>query len=94
VNQDDFNPVNKIGRFLAPSGNEGDFELGGYVPLAFSRTISSSLARSTQRGTSIMLSRCLERVSFSATNGVVERKDTIWDYSGKLTWQLNSKPPD
>jgi len=27
---------------------------------------------------------------FSATNGVVERKDTIWDYSGKLTWQLNS----
>jgi hypothetical protein len=27
---------------------------------------------------------------FTATNGVVDRKTTIWDYSGKLTWQLNS----
>ncbi len=29
VNQDDFSS-NKIGRILAPQGNEGDFELGGY----------------------------------------------------------------
>jgi len=89
VNQDDFS-FNKIGRFLAPQGNEGDFQLGGYVPLgalkkhlfffgAFNPTWNINYVEPV-KGSGL----------FTATNGLVERKDTIWDYSAKLTWQLNS----
>jgi hypothetical protein len=89
ANEDDFHTSNNIGRELQLGGYEGDFELGGYVPLgslknhlfffgAFNPTWNTSWVAPVP-GTGL----------FSATNGVVDRKTTIWDYSGKLTWQLN-----
>src|SRR5579862_4507581 len=89
-NQDDFNPANKIGKEIAPTGYEGDFELGGYVPLgalkshvfffgAFNPTWNANYVQPVP-GSGL----------FTTSNGIVPRKDTIWDYSGKLTWQLTS----
>ena len=88
ANQDDFSH-NKIGRELAPQGNEGDFELGGYVPLgyfrkhlfffgAFNPTWNANFV-APAAGSQLLVQ-----------SPVVERKDTIWDYSAKLTWQLNA----
>ena len=90
ANQDDFHVANKIGRLLQQAGNEGDFELGGYVPLgalknhlfffgAFNPTWNVNYVEPVP-GSGL----------FTATNGLVERKATIWDYSGKLTWQINA----
>ena len=87
-NNQDFNPVNKLGRFLAPQSYEGDFELGGYVPLgalkkhlfffgAFNPTWNDNFVQPAL-GSGLL-----------ATNAQVDRKDTIWDYSAKLTWQIN-----
>jgi len=90
VNQDDFGTVNKIGRELGLKANEGDFELGGYVPLgalkkhlfffgAFNPTWDVNIVQPVP-GTGL----------FTATNGIVDRRDTIWDYAAKMTWQINS----
>jgi len=90
ANQDDFGTVNKVGRELGIRANEGDFELGGYVPLgalkkhlfffgAFNPTWDVNFVQPVP-GTGL----------FTATNGVVNRNDTIWDYAAKLTWQINS----
>ncbi len=90
ANQDDFGTHNKIGRQLGVRANEGDFELGGYVPLgpskkhlfffgAFNPTWNVNIVQPVP-GTGI----------FTSTNGVVDRKDTVWDYAAKLTWQLNA----
>lgn len=89
-NQDNFQTTNKIGKELAPQAYEGDFELGGYVPLpglknhlfffgAFNPTWNSQFVQPVP-GTGL----------FTATGGTVDRKDTIWDYAAKVTWQLNS----
>jgi len=90
ANNTDFGAVNQIGRELGPQGYEGDFEFGGYVPLgyfkkhlfffgAFNPTWNTSFVQPVQASG-----------LFAATNGVVARKDTIWDYSAKVTWQLSA----
>ncbi len=90
ANQDDFQTHNKIGKEIAPRGYEGDFELGGYIPLgalknhvfffgAFNPTWNDQFVEPVP-GTGL----------YTSNNGVVDRKDTIWDYSGKLTWQINA----
>ncbi len=89
ANQDDYS-LNKIGRELALTGNEGDFELGGYVPLgalknhlfffgAFNPTWNINYVQPV-KGTGL----------YTATNGLVDRKDTIWDYAAKVTWQISA----
>lgn len=88
LNQDDFSS-NKIGRYLAPQSYEGDFQFGGYVPLgalknqlfffgAFNPTWDDIYVQPA-KGSGLL-----------ASNPEIDRKDTIWDYSAKLTWQLNS----
>ena len=90
TNQDDFHVANRIGRQLQLGGNEGDFQLGGYVPVgplknhlfffgAFNPTWNHSWVEPVP-GSGI----------FASTGGLVDRQTTIWDYSGKLTFQINS----
>jgi len=91
LNQDTFQPFNLIGKELAPQGYEGDFEIGGYVPAggyfknhvfffgAFNPTWNANFVQPVP-GTGLFISN----------NGTVDRKDTIWDYSAKLTWQINA----
>ena len=91
ANNDDFHPLNLVGRQLKKGTDEGDFELGGYVPLgklkdhlfffgAFNPTWNHSWVAPTTTS-----------ARFAATGGEIERSTRIWDYSAKLTWQLNTK---
>jgi hypothetical protein len=88
-NNQDFNPVNKLGRFLAPQSYEGDFELGGYVPLGFLKNHLFFFGAFNPTWNDNFVQPALGS-GLLATNAQVDRKDTIWDYSAKLTWQLNS----
>ena len=89
-NQDNFQTTNKIGKEIAPQSNEGDFQLGGYVPLgalknhlfffgAFNPTWDDNYVQPVP-GTGL----------YTQTGGTVNRKDTVWDYAAKLTYQINS----
>ena len=90
ANNQDFNPVNKLGRFLAPQSYEGDFELGGYVPLAGLKDHLFFFGAFNPTWNDNYVQPALGSGLFATSNGNVDRKDTIWDYSAKLTWQLNS----
>jgi len=89
ANQDDFQQVNKIGRFLAPQAYEGDFQLGGYVPLGALRNHLFFFGAFNPTWNVNFVQPVTTSGLFTATNGVVDRKDTIWDYSAKVTLQLN-----
>jgi hypothetical protein len=89
-NQDDFQTTNKIGKEIAPQAYEGDFELGGHVPLgalknrlfffgAFNPTWNANFVQPVP-GTGL----------FAETGGTIDRKDTVWDYAAKVTYQINS----
>jgi hypothetical protein len=90
ANQDDFHVANKIGRMLQSGGNEGDFELGGYVPLGALRNHLFFFGAFNPTWNVNWVEPVPGSGLSAATNGLVERKATIWDYSGKLTWQINS----
>ncbi len=89
ANNDDFGTKNQIGRELAPQGYEGDFELGGYVPLGYLKSHLFFFGAFNPTWNDQFVEPVPSSGLFTATNGQVDRKDTIWDYSGKLTWQLN-----
>jgi hypothetical protein len=89
ANQDDFQTVNKIGRILAPQGYEGDFELGGYVPVGYFKNHLFFFGAFNPTWNDNFVQPVIGSGLFTATNGQVDRKDTIWDYSAKVTWQLN-----
>ena len=78
-----------MGAFLAPQSYEGDFELGGYVPLGFLKNHLFFFGAFNPTWNDNFVQPALSSGLFTVTNGVVDRKDTIWDYSGKVTWQLN-----
>jgi len=88
ANNDDFGAVNDLGRFLAPQGYEGDFELGGYVPLGALKNHLFFFGAFNPTWNDDYVQRAKGSALF-ATDPEVDRKDTIWDYSAKLTWQLN-----
>ncbi len=89
-NQDNFQVNNLIGKEIAPQAYEGDFELGGYVPVgalknhlfffgAFNPTWNAQFVEPVP-GTGL----------YTVNDGVVDRKDTVWDYSAKLSYQINA----
>jgi hypothetical protein len=90
ANQDDFHTVNNIGRQLQLGGYEGDFELGGYVPLGALKHHLFFFGAFNPSWNTSWVPPAPGSGLFTVSNGVVDRKTTIWDYSGKLTWQLNS----
>jgi len=89
-NYDDSGPVNKIGRELGLQGNEGDFELGGYVPLGALKDHLFFFGAFNPTWNINYVAPVVGTGLFAATNGEQQRKNTVWDYSAKLTWQLNS----
>jgi hypothetical protein len=89
ANNQDFNPVNKLGRFLAPQSYEGDFELGGYIPVGVLKNHLFFFGAFNPTWNDNFVQPALGSGLFT-TSSVVDRKDTIWDYSAKLTWLLNS----
>jgi hypothetical protein len=95
ANNDDFQHVNKIGRELHQGSYEGDFELGGYVPLgklknhvfyfgAVNPTFNHELVAPAVPSTG-------PSGLFKITNGQFDRRTNIFDYGAKLTWKVNDR---
>jgi hypothetical protein len=97
MNADDpkFSVINKAGSRLENANYEGDFELGGYIPvhglrdrLFFFGTFNPSWNHAyyapavSQAGVPSGL--------FTATHGLVDRDTTRYDYAGKLTFKINN----
>jgi hypothetical protein len=90
ANQDDFHVANRIGRQLQLGGNEGDFQLGGYVPLGFLKEHLFFFGAFNPTWNHSWVEPVPGSGIFASTGGLIDRQTTIWDYSGKLTFQLNS----
>jgi hypothetical protein len=98
ANGDDFGLVNQFGRFTRDAAYEGDFELGGYVPLAklknklfYFGTFNPSWAHhyvapaAGDPNTGAVTSGL-----FTIYNGSLDRQITSYDYAGKLTYRLGN----
>jgi hypothetical protein len=89
-NNDDFQPTNLVGRELHLGSYEGDFELGGYVPLGklkdhlfYFGTFNPSW--NTEQVSPATVS-ALHKLSSQ-----LDRKTTIYDYAAKLTLKINDR---
>jgi len=89
-NNDDFGTKNQIGREIAPQAYEGDFELGGYVPLGYLKSHLFFFGAFNPTWNDNLVEPVPSSGLFTSSNGQIDRKDTIWDYSAKVTWQINS----
>ncbi len=96
-NADDpsFSVTNKVGRRLENANYEGDFELGGYVPvhglkdrLFFFGTFNPSWNHA-YFAPAVSIAGVPSGL-FTLTNGLVDRTTTRYDYAGKLTFKINN----
>jgi hypothetical protein len=86
-NDDDFHPVNLVGRELHQGSYEGDFELGGHLiknHLFFFGTFNPTWNDE-------QVAPALGSGLFTSSGGLVDRRTTIWDYAGKLTFKVNDR---
>jgi hypothetical protein len=100
ANADDpqFGVSNLVGRRLNNANYEGDFELGGYVPLHglknrlfFFGTFNPSWNHAYfAPAAANPLTGAPASGLFTIYNGLVDRQTTRWDYAGKLTFKINN----
>jgi len=90
-NDDDFHPNNLVGRELHQGSYEGDFELGGYVPLSKLKDHLFFFGTFNPTWNTEQVAPALGSGLFTSSGGEVDRKTTIWDYAAKLTWRLNDR---
>ena len=97
-NADDpkWSELNKVGRRLENANYEGDFELGGYVPvhglrnrLFFFGTFNPSWNHA-YFAPAVGLDGTPSGL-FTETKGLVDRTTTRYDYAAKLTFRINDK---
>jgi len=91
ANDDDFHPSNLIGRQLQKGGYEGDFELGGYVPLGKLKDHLFYFGAFNPTWNHSWVSPAATSGLYTLTGGTIDRTTRVWDYSAKLTWQINSR---
>jgi hypothetical protein len=91
ANDDDFKPTNLIGRQLQKGGYEGDFELGGYVPLGKLKDHLFFFGAFNPTWNHSWVSPANPSGLYTLTGGTIDRTTRVWDYSAKLTWQINSR---
>jgi hypothetical protein len=91
ANNDDFKPTNLIGRQLQKGGYEGDFELGGYVPLGKLKEHLFYFGAFNPTWNHSWVSPAAGSGLYTLTGGTIDRTTRVWDYSAKLTWQINSR---
>jgi hypothetical protein len=99
-NADDpkFNNANYVGSRINNANYEGDFELGGYVPvrglrnrLFFFGTFNPSWNHEYWAPAAANpLTGSPASGLFTIYNGLVDRATTRWDYAGKLTFKINN----
>jgi hypothetical protein len=87
--------LNKVGRHINDASYEGDFELGGYVPLRglknrlfFFGTFNPSWNHAYYHP-AVFIDGTPSGL-YTLTNGLVDRATTRWDYAGKLTFKINN----
>src|SRR6266481_755638 len=93
-----FNNSNLVGSRINNANYEGDFELGGYVPLHglkdrlfFFGTFNPSWNHEYWAPAAANpLTGAPASGLFTIYNGLVDRATTRWDYAGKLTFKINS----
>ncbi|PYT99441.1 MAG: hypothetical protein DMG38_11265 [Acidobacteria bacterium] len=100
ANADDpqFGVTNLVGRRLNNANYEGDFELGGYVPLHglkdrlfFFGTFNPSWNHAYfAPAAANLVTGAPASGLFTIYNGLVDRQTTRWDYAGKLTFKISN----
>jgi len=91
-NADDpkFNVQNLVGSRLNNANYEGDFELGGYVPLHGLRDRLFFFGTFNPSWNHAYFAPAINSGLFTIYNGLVDRTTTRWDYAGKLTFKLSN----
>jgi len=91
-NADDpkFNNQNLVGSRLNDANYEGDFELGGYVPLPGLRHRLFFFGTFNPSWNHAYFAPAVGSGLFTLYNGLVDRTTTRWDYAGKLTFKINN----
>src|SRR5882762_10587161 len=91
-NADDpkFNVQNLVGSRLNNANYEGDFELGGYVPLHGLRDRLFFFGTFNPSWNHAYFAPAINSGLFTIYNGLVDRATTRWDYAGKLTFKLSN----
>jgi hypothetical protein len=90
-NADDprFSTINKVGSRLDNANYEGDFELGGYVPLHGLRDRLFFFGTFNPSQNHAYFQPVLGTGLF-ATSPLIDRDTTRYDYAGKLTFKINN----
>src|SRR5271157_2278224 len=86
-NGDDYNPVNLVGRHLHQGQYEGDFELGGHVPLFKNHLFYFGSVDPTY--TFQLVAPAISSPLYTITGGQETRRTNTLSYSAKLTWQID-----
>jgi hypothetical protein len=92
ANADDpqFGVQNLVGRRLNDANYEGDFELGGYVPLRGLRNRLFFFGTFNPSWNHAYFAPAINSGLFTIYNGLVDRETIRWDYAGKLTFKINN----
>jgi hypothetical protein len=96
-NADDpkFGELNKVGRRLDNANYEGDFELGGYVPVHGLKNRLFFFGTFNPSWNNAYFSPAVDINGnpsglFTQTKGLVDRDTTRYDYAAKLTFKINN----
>src|ERR1700687_521183 len=91
-NADDpkFNNQNLVGSRLNDANYEGDFELGGYVPLRGLKNRLFFFGTFNPSWNHAYFAPAVGSGLFTIYNGLIDRTTTRWDYAGKLTFKLSN----
>src|SRR5216683_1983475 len=92
ANADDpkFSNLNLVGSRLDAANYEGDFELGGYVPLHGLRDRLFFFGTFNPSSNHDYWAPAVNSGLFTIYNGLVDRNTTRYDYAGKLTFKINN----
>jgi Carboxypeptidase regulatory-like domain len=92
-NADDpkWSELNKVGRRLDNANYEGDFELGGYVPVHGLRDRLFFFGTFNPSWNNAYYAPAAGSGLFTETNGLIDRDTTRYDYAAKLTFKINDR---
>jgi Carboxypeptidase regulatory-like domain len=92
-NADDpkWDELNLVGRRLDNANYEGDFEFGGYVPIKGLRDRLFFFGTFNPSWNNAYYAPALGSGLYTATNGLIDRDTTRYDYAAKLTFRINDR---
>src|SRR6266478_5575497 len=85
-----YSVTNLVGRRLDNANYEGDFELGGYVPVHGLKDRLFFFGTFNPSWNHAYYAPAITSGLFTLTKGLVDRDTTRYDYAGKLTFKINN----